>query len=166
MRENFKENSNITIIETAIFSKDVSKKFYSIKRSSISKLKKHWASGIGSFSKEHILNHKSKRFNVSEEDIEEIIINCLSFSSLVKKFNITGIKKLMLDVEGAEYDILNSIDYNNCLIEKIIFEKKHLDGTFTEGNKLKNLKKLLENNNYKLTDIDIENILAEKLSLI
>ena len=72
----------------------------------------------------------------------------------------------MLDVQGAEYDILNSIDYNNCLIEKIIFEKKHLDGTFTEGNKLKNLKKLLENNNYKLTDIDIENILAEKLSLI
>ena len=41
----------------------------------------------------------------------------------------------MLDVEGAEYDILNSIDYNNCLIEKIIFEKKHLDGTFKEGNK-------------------------------
>ena len=33
-------------------------------------------------------------------------------------------------------------------------------------NKLKNLKKLLEDNNYKLTDIDIENILAEKLSLV
>ena len=72
----------------------------------------------------------------------------------------------MLDVEGAEYDILNSIDYNNCLIEKIIFEKKHLDGTFTEANRLKSIRKLLENNNYKLTDIDTENILAEKLSLV
>ena len=163
MRENFKDNSNITIIETAIFSKDESKKFYSIKKPSISKLKKHWASGIGSFSKEHILNHKSKRFNVSEEDIEETKINCLSFSSLVKKFNITGIKKLMLDVEGSEYDILNSIDYNNCLIDQIVFEKKHLDGTFREANKLKNLKRLLENNNYKIIDLDIENILAQKI---
>ena len=72
----------------------------------------------------------------------------------------------MLDVEGSEYDILNSIDYNNCLIEKIIFEKKHLDGTFKEWNRLKNIRKLLENNNYKLTDIDTENILAEKLSLV
>ena len=72
----------------------------------------------------------------------------------------------MLDVEGSEYDILNSIDYNNCLIDQIVFEKKHLDGTFKKGNKLINLKKLLENNNYKLTDIDTENILAEKLSLV
>ena len=31
---------------------------------------------------------------------------------------------------------------------------------------LKNIRKFLENNKYKLTDIDTENILAEKLSLI
>ena len=42
----------------------------------------------------------------------------------------------------------------------------HLDGTFKEGNRLKYIRKLLENNNYKLTDIDLENILAEKLSLV
>jgi len=162
LKENTKNIQNIFIEESAISNRDEKKLFYSIKRSSMDKLKKHWASGIGSFDKKHILNHKSKRFDVSEVDIDEILINCLSFSSLVKKYEVTSIDKLIMDVEGYEYDLLKSIDYNSIEIKKILFEKKHFDGTFKEGKKLEEVINLLEKQGYKIKKIDTENLEAEK----
>ena len=88
LKENIKIFKNIIIEESAISDKNEVVPFYFIKKNSIEKLKKHWASGIGSFDKSHLLNHRDKRFLVSDEDIEEIKINCLSFSSLVKKYSI------------------------------------------------------------------------------
>ena len=69
---------------------------------------------------------------------------------------------MQIDVEGAEYEILNSIDFEKIKINSIQFESKHFDGTFTEGSKLEKIKKKLIENGYKLTEIDEENILAEK----
>ena len=37
-------------------------KFYYVKEESVRKLGKHWATGIGSFKKKHILDHRYKRF--------------------------------------------------------------------------------------------------------
>ena len=65
----------------------------------------------------------------------------MSFSSLIKKYSIKKIDKLMLDVEGAEYKILKSINLNQIIIKEIFFEKKHFDGLFKEGEKLEEVKK-------------------------
>ena len=151
---------NIIIEESAVSDKDEKVSFYYVKRNSIDKLKKHWSSGIGSFDKSHLLNHRSKRFLISETDIEEITINCLSFSSLVKKYAIKSIQKLMLDIEGAEYKVLNTIDYKKIKINEIFFEKKHFDGFIKQGEKFNLIKSKLETNNYTLKDLDKENILA------
>ena len=74
-----------------------------------------------------------------------------------------SVDKLLVDVEGSEYKILYPIDYKKILIKEIIFEKKHLDGTFTEGKKLEKLKEVLKLNNYTVNDINKENCLATKL---
>ena len=68
----------------------------------------------------------------------------------------------MMDVEGAEYKILKSINYNEVDISQIIFEKKHFDGSFSEGKKLGEIKNILITNGYYISDIDKENILAKK----
>ena len=162
LRERTKNLNNIIIEEIAISDKDETVSFYYIKRSSIKKLKKHWASGIGSFDIKHILNHKNKRFQVTNEDIEKTEIRCLSFSSLVKKYDIKKVKKLMMDVEGAEYKILKSINYKEVDINQIIFEKKHFDGLFNEGKKLDEIKDVLTTNGYNIKDLDDENIIAIK----
>ena len=152
--------------EMAIFSENKTERFYFVKEDSIPKLGKHWASGIGSFSKQHILNHKSKRFKVEESDIETIEINFINFETLINKYEIKSIDKLQIDVEGAEFDILNSIDFNKIIVKNILFESKHFDGTFTEGKKLKIIKEKLILNGYKLFQLDEENILAKKLPLV
>ena len=162
LKKNTAEYKNINIETSAVSEKNEIKKFYYIKPEAVKKLGKHWASGIGSFDKQHILNHKNKRFLVNDQDIEEINIQYLTFSDLIDKYLINSINLLQIDIEGAEFEVLNSIDFEKIEIKKIIFEFKHFDGTFKEGPKLKLIKEKLVNFNYQLREIDKENILAEK----
>ena len=89
-------------------------------------------------------------------------VEFITFQDLVKKYSINSINKLQIDVEGAEYKIMNSIDYNKIKIKNIFFESKHFDGTFTEGKKLREIKDKLVLNGYNLSQVDKENILATK----
>ena len=162
LKENTAKYKNISIETSAVSERNEIKKFYYVKPEAVERLGKHWASGIGSFDKEHILNHKYKRFMVNDSHIEQIDIQYLTFSSLIEKYSISSIDLLQIDVEGAECGILNSIDFEKNEIKKIIFEFKHFDGTFKEGTKLKLIKEKLIKFNYQLKEIDKENILAEK----
>jgi FkbM family methyltransferase len=162
LKENTAKYKNISIETSAVSERNEIKKFYYVKPDAVKKLGKHWASGIGSFDKQHILNHKNKRFLVSDTDIEQIDIQYLTFSNLIEKYSISSIGLLQIDVEGAEFEILSSINFEKIVIKKIIFEFKHFDGTFKEGPKLKSIKEKLISFNYQLKEIDKENILAEK----
>ena len=162
LKENTAKYKNISIETSAVSEKNEIKKFYYVKQDAVKNLGKHWASGIGSFDKQHILNHKNKRFLVSDPDIEEVNIQYLTFSDLIDMYSVGSIDLLQIDVEGAEFEILNSIDFEKIKINKIIFEFKHFDGTFKEGPKLKLIKEKLLKFNYQLKEIDKENILAEK----
>jgi len=162
LKENTLKYKNVKIETSAVSRKTENKKFYFIKPESIKSLGKHWASEIGSFDKKHIINHKKKRFDVSDSDIEEIKIQYLTFSDLLAKYDILSIDMLQIDAEGSEFEIMDSIDYKNIKINKIFFESKHFDGTFNEGEKLNQIKKKLILNNYNLKQVDKDNILAEK----
>ena len=162
LKERFINSNNIQICTNAIFSENKISKFYYVNEKSISKLGKHWASGIGSFNKNHILEHRTKRFKIEDDDIDEIEIEFITFDSLIEKFEIESIDKLQIDVEGAEYEILKSINYKKTDINSIQFESKHFDGTFKEGKKLEEIKDKLISEGYNLNQIDKENILAFK----
>ena len=166
LKKNTAKYNNIKIETSALSDKNEIKKFYYVKPDAIEKLGKHWASGIGSFDKHHILNHKDKRFKIENSDIEEIELQYLTFADLINKYSIKSVDMLQIDVEGAEFEILNSIDFKKILIKKIIFEFKHFDGTFKEDSKLKLIKDKLTNFNYLTTEIDKENILAEKINYL
>ena len=158
----YKDDPKIIICKNAIIDKSKKDFFYYVKKESITKLGKHWASQIGSFDKNHILNHKNKRFDIKEDDIETIQIEFITFDDLIQKYSIKSIDKLQIDVEGAEYKIMNSINFQKIEINKILFESKHFDGTFIEGKKLKEIEEKLKSNGYKLQQIDKENNLASK----
>ena len=162
LEEKYSKLNNIHICKNAIFSEKKTSNFYYVDEKSINKLGKHWASGIGSFDKNHILNHKSKRFKIEEKDIVKIEIDFITFKEMTEIFSIQSINKLQIDVEGAEYEILRSINFNNIKINSILFEAKHFDGTFKEGKKLIEIKDKLSNLGYILSKIDSENILAKK----
>ena len=162
IKKNLNNLEGITIEQVALSDKNETRNFYFVKNTSIHKLKKHWSSGIGSFNKQHLLDHKSKRFKIEEEDIDKISIEVIRFKDLVDKYNINQIDKLLVDVEGSEFSILNDIDLNSINIKRIIFEYKHFDGYQTTGKKLEEILKKFEENGYTTKKIDEENILATK----
>ena len=162
LKEEYKGFKNIKISTNAVMDLNETRSFYFVKEKSIHALGKHWASGIGSFKKQHILDHRNKRFQIKDEDIEEVKIEFITFDMLIKKFFIKSIHKLQIDVEGAEYKILNTIDFSKIDIKEIVFESKHFDGTFHEGEKLAKIKQKLISNGYKVFKLDNENIIAKK----
>ena len=164
LKKNFSERKNIFICENAIFSENKTKKFFFVKEKSIHKLGKHWASGIGSFDKQHILNHRSKRFLITDEDIEDIEIGFIDFDKLIEKYQIKSIKNLQIDAEGAEFEILKTINFTKIDIKILEFETKHFDGTFFEGPKMTIIKEKLASNGFEIIKIDKENILAKKIN--
>ena len=162
LEKEYKAFENIIICKKAILNCRKKDNFFYVKKDSIPKLGKHWASQIGSFDKNHILNHRNKRFKIQEEHIQQIDIEFITFEDLMMKYSINLIDKLQIDVEGAEYEIMKSIDYKKIRINNIIFEAKHFDGTFVEGKKLQEVKEILISNRYTLKKVDKENILAIK----
>ena len=162
INNNLKDFKDIVLEQVAISDKKEKKDFFFVKRSSIPKLKKHWSSGIGSFNKSHILDHRSKRFKIEDIDIDKISIQSITLQDLIEKYSITKIDKLLIDVEGSEYEILNDIDFNSLNIKEILFEYKHFDGYKKTGQKLEETLKKLNIYGYKTSKIDEENILAIK----
>ena len=162
IKENLKEFKNIHLEPVAVASVRETKDFFFVKATSINKLKKHWASGIGSFNKNHLLNHRTKRFLIEEDDIDKIPIKTIKFEDLIEKYSITEIDKILIDIEGYEYEILRDMDLKKVRINSILFEYKHFDGYQKTGEKLEEILKKFEENNYKTSKVDEENILAIK----
>ena len=84
LKERYKNLNNIFFDQSFVSNDNSVISFFFVKEDSISKLKKHWASGIGSFSKKFILEHKSKRFKIENNDIDEIQIQSKTFNEFVK----------------------------------------------------------------------------------
>ena len=162
IKENLKEFKNVHLEPVAVASVRETKDFFFVKATSINKLKKHWASGIGSFNKNHLLNHRTKRFLIEEDDIDKIPIKTVKFEDLIEKYSITEIDKILIDIEGYEYEILRDMDLKKVRINSILFEYKHFDGYQKTGEKLEEILKKFDDNNYKSSKVDEVNILAVK----
>ena len=164
LKKRFSTLKKIFFDKTFVSARDGDKiNFYYVKENSISKLGKHWASGIGSFSKDLILSHWSKRFKITENDLELKIIESVSFNSLCKRYKISSIDKLILDIEGSEKKVLETINYDEFKISEIQFEFKHLDGYLDYKNSLNDLILFFNSKNYKEIKRDQENITFYKL---
>lgn len=89
-----------------------------------------------------------KQWYGSEENIPEgaVRTSCLPLQSILKHFGITHIDFFSLDVEGAELEVLKTLDLSAVHINVIVVEQ---DGTNSE--KDEGVRKLLLANNF---DID------------
>jgi len=162
LKQKFSENENIFLEKAGVSDDRLKKNFYFVKQDSIAKLGKEWASGIGSFKKQHLLDHHRKRFKITEQDIDVEEIQIKTFSDICEKYSICEIDYLFIDTEGYDYKIINSINFSDIQINKIKFEYKHLDGTFVYEKNLPKIKKMFANLDFVETEFDNENITFER----
>ncbi len=95
--------------------------------------------------------------NYNEGDIKTKVVPAMSLNWIIDYYNISKIDLLKIDAEGADFDILSSIDLSKTEVSEIWIEHKHYDDIF--------LGKYLELNNYKweFSPTDWSTIIAKKL---
>lgn len=100
-----------------------------------------WASQLSSTNNNHISTH------LSNLKTEKLIVESTTIDEIIKEFNIRDIELLHTDTEGHDYEILNS--YSFVIKPKyILFEHKHMDGTFIVGMNYRRLIKKLKSLGY------------------
>ena len=59
-------------------------------------------------------------------EIKKKIVNCIKLSTFLKKYKISNIDYLSLDIEGMDYDVLFNFNLTSFDIKNISFEHLHL----------------------------------------
>jgi FkbM family methyltransferase len=84
-----------------------------------------WYDGVGSFSRETILDHAD-----AIPDLEERLVCAqvpsLTFDSLCKRHGLTELNLLLMDTEGWDWEILKDVDLDVYRPEILVYEHYHL----------------------------------------
>jgi methyltransferase, FkbM family len=143
LKANYKENSNLIFENVAISDKEEARDFYRIKEG-LNYLP-NWCEGLGSFYLDVVLTHKWAIPNI-EDYIVKDQVKCVSFESLLKKYNVKIIDLLSMDTEGYDYEIIKQIDFKKIKPRIIIYEHRYIN-----KRDRKNCERALRENNYSLT---------------
>lgn len=84
-----------------------------------------WYDGIGSFSREVVLNHASLIPGL-ERRMTCVEVPCLTFESLCSRCEVSHVDLLIVDTEGYDREILTTLDWNRHRPRLVVFEHYHL----------------------------------------
>ena len=97
-------DSDYEIVEKAVYTKDEDLTFYISENNST----------IGSISKDHVSPHAIPK---------EITVPAISLNTFIKSKNIEKIGLIKMDIEGAEYDIIDTLeDWNFDITDSFLIE--------------------------------------------
>jgi FkbM family methyltransferase len=112
-----------------------------------------WVTSLSSFSKEQLLKHyhhgwlinRAKEAGIElsnnpENLIKVEYVNTITFQELANRYQVEGVNLLVVDTEGYDAKIIQSIDFSKFNITLVIFENRHLSG-LEYRNSIKHLKR-------------------------
>lgn len=85
-----------------------------------------WASGLGSFRKNVILEHASRIPGI-ENYLLEIQVPCLSWADLCAQYDVDTLDLVLTDTEGYDFEIVRQIDFQRHRPLVLIYEHHHFD---------------------------------------
>jgi len=115
-------------------------------------------SGIkDTFDKRHFarLQNEMKRYGGTTEIIK---VKTKKIENICKENNVSHINYLSIDVEGAEFEVIKSIDFDNVFIDVIGFENNYKDSSIP-------IIKYLEDRNYVVINKSIDIFMIHKDSV-
>jgi FkbM family methyltransferase len=122
LRETYKRNTRLTLINAAIAEKDGKRTLYCVGRKAIGS---HWAQELASFDKAHLLKHAAYVPNIGD-CIEELSVECITFDTLFERTNINHLDMIQIDTEGYDYEIIKLFDVKARKPSIVNFEHAHL----------------------------------------
>ena len=105
---------------------------------------------LSSFNKGHLLKHCNDNAKL---EIKSVAVKCTTLNQLIEKYKFRDFDLLMIDAEGFDYEIIQSIDFEEIKPGIIFFEHFH----FT-GNMKKQIYQLLKKNLYEMIEDELNTI--------
>ena len=128
--------------------------FYAINNKQYSE---NWAIQLSSLKLTLIKEHEQFLKN-NELEYQKLILPCINSLSLIKKYNITDIEFLKIDVEGLDYDLVKGWPYDKVKPKYFQFEFAHLDGKINSRKSFFSMDLFLNTKGYtllKYEDLDV-----------
>jgi FkbM family methyltransferase len=127
LRENIGEQEGIALENVAIADRDGPLPFYYLVEASPGERRQlpAWYHGIGSFSRDVVLGHAEYIPDI-ERRLVRTDVPCLTFDSLCQKHGVQGIDLLLIDTEGYDYTLIQSLDVAKHHPRLLIYEHFHL----------------------------------------
>ncbi len=124
LKDTYKNTAGLFFENSAIDKEDGYKTFYRVKENDNPE-NPYWYDQLGSFKKEVVEKHKEAIPDFDKNFISEKI-KCLSFSNLLKKYNVEKIDVLHIDTEGYDYELIKLVPFQKVRPKMILYEHKHL----------------------------------------
>jgi hypothetical protein len=101
------------------------------------------------------LNNESQYFGSTTEVIK---VNTKRLETICDEHNITHINYLSIDVEGAEFEVIKSINFDKVFIDVIGFENNYNDTSIP-------IVEFLENKNFVVINRSLDILMINKNSI-
>lgn len=118
-----------------------------------------WADQIGSLRHDHIveLAAQSGFGDAPRSRMTSAEVLCLTPSELLAKYSTSRVENLIVDAEGADYEILSALDFSKVRIARLVFERKHMDGVRQTGYRYNHIVDKLRQIGYSVRHLDHQN---------
>ena len=97
------------------------------------------------------------------EGMPSVEVDCITLEALWVKHQLGHVKKLFIDAEGQDYNILMSTDFSKVDVDEIQFEHIHLNGQASCPIKFKEIMNHLSEYGYSLKGQNAEDTIVTKV---
>jgi len=127
LRANYGSHPSIVLENAAIADRAGELPFYHLRESADRAAEglPRWYDGIGSFSREAVLNHAALLPDL-EDRLVCVPVPCLTFSALCRRHGVPHVDLLIVDTEGYDHEILRSIAWDAHRPRLVVYEHYHL----------------------------------------
>jgi FkbM family methyltransferase len=122
LRKLYHNNDRIKVLQVAVDATSGKRTLFTIN----SEAAPAWAGALASFHREVILKH-SHQISQVEAMIEEEIVDCVTFDSVLDSFRMGKLDLLQIDTEGADGFILSLFPFHRLRPAIVHFEISHLN---------------------------------------
>jgi FkbM family methyltransferase len=127
LRANYAGFDRVLLENVAIADRDGQLPFYHLARAGNREREglPQWYDGIGSFSRDAVLNHVSLVPGL-EDRLVCVQVPTLTFDSLCRKHQVQRVDLLLVDTEGYDDEVLRNVDWDVHRPRLVVYEHYHL----------------------------------------
>ena len=115
----------LELVNAAIAGEDGRRTIHHLRPGAVEPALPPWADAVASFDRDHVLRQLAAAPDPASL-ISSTEIECLSFETLCRRCAVETIDLLLIDAEGADLEILESIDLDRHRPRVLVYEHHHL----------------------------------------